>query len=284
MCATLLCRTLSGLPLFLDFSACAIMLKRRLIPKLQMKSSRFAGRMTLVTTVQFGRVIEVGDPVSQAKIYQAQAADELVFLDLDATPERRKPMAEVIRRAAEEIFMPITIGGGVSSLEDFRLLLTSGADKVSVNTAAVSNPALITEASERFGAQAVVASIDYRRDLDGTYYVWTYGGKHKTTLNPVDWAAECEYRGAGEILLTSIDRDGTRQGLDLEMTRRVAESVTIPVIAAGGCGVAADFIDGFLHGKADAVSAGTFFCFQDQNPMQTRAHISNAGIPIRLHT
>ncbi len=260
------------------------MLKRRLIPKLQMKSSRFGGQMVLVTTVQFDKVIEVGDPISQAKIYQAQAADELVFLDLDATPQNRKPMAEVIRKAAEEIFMPITIGGGVTTVEDFRVMQQNGADKVSINTAAVENPRLITDASERFGAQCVVVSIDFRQDADGTYYVWTRGGKQKTALNPVVWAAECERLGAGEILLTSIDRDGTRGGLDVEITRRVAESVSIPVIAAGGCGVAMDFVDGFLQGKADAVSAGTFFCFQDQNPMQTRAHINNAGIPIRLHT
>jgi imidazole glycerol-phosphate synthase subunit HisF len=261
------------------------MLKRRLIPKLQMKSSRFAGQMTLVTTVNFDTVVEVGDPVSQAKIYQAQAADELVFLDLDATHERRKPKADVIKRAAEEIFMPITIGGGVRLLEDFRLLLEHGADKVSINTAAVETPALITEAAERFGAQCVVVSIDYKQDASGAYTVWTHGGKQQhTALDPVEWAVQCEARGAGELMLTSIDRDGTRKGLDVELTRRVAERVSIPVIAAGGCGVAKDFVDGFLLGKADAVSAGTFFSFQDQNPMQTRAHISNAGIPIRLHT
>jgi len=260
------------------------MLKRRLIPKLQMKSSRFAGQMVLVTTVQFDKVVEVGDPVSQAKIYQAQAADELVFLDLDATPQSRKPLTTVIRKAAEEIFMPITIGGGVRSVEDFRLMLENGADKVSINTAAVETPELISQAAERFGAQCVVVSIDFRRDATGAPAVWTRCGKQATTLHPVEWAAECERRGAGEILLTSIDRDGTRQGLDTELTRLVAENVSIPVIAAGGCGVAMDFVDGFAKGSADAVSAGTFFCFQDQNPMQTRAHISNADIPIRLHT
>jgi cyclase len=259
------------------------MLKRRLIPKLQMKSSRFAGQMTLVTTVQFDKVMEVGDPVSQAKIYQAQAADELVFLDLDATHEGRKPKAEVIRRAAEEIFMPITIGGGVRSIEDFRLLLENGADKVSINTSAVEMPTLITEAANRFGAQCVVVSIDFK-EHDGAALVFTHGGKQATSYNPVEWAQQAVELGAGEILLTSIDRDGTRKGLDIATTRRVAEAVSVPVIAAGGCGVAMDFVNGFLEGRADAVSAGTFFCFQDQNPMQTRAHISNAGIPIRLHT
>lgn len=261
------------------------MLKRRLIPKLQMKQSRFSPQqMVLVTTVQFDKVVEVGDPVSQAKIYQAQAADELVFLDLDATPNSRKPMASIIRKAAEEIFMPMTIGGGVQSLDDFRLMLENGADKVAINTAAIETPTLITEASERFGAQCVVVSIDFKQDEQGKYSVWTRCGKEQTPLDPVEWAQKVEELGAGELMLTSIDRDGTRKGLDVEMTARVAESVSIPVIAAGGCGVAMDFVDGFLKGKADAVSAGTFFCFQDQNPMQTRAHIANAGIPIRLHT
>jgi imidazole glycerol-phosphate synthase subunit HisF len=261
------------------------MLKRRLIPKLQMKQSRFnPSQMVLVTTVQFGKVVEVGDPVSQAKIYQAQAADELLFLDLDATPNSRKTMVHIIRKAAEEIFMPMTIGGGITSLEDFRIMQENGADKVAINTAAVETPTLISEASERFGAQCVVVSIDFKQDETGTYSVWTRCGTEKTHLDPVEWAQEAASLGAGELLLTSIDRDGTRKGLDVELTRRVAESVSVPVIAAGGCGIASDFVDGFLKGSADAVSAGTFFCFQDQNPMQTRAHIANAGIPIRLHT
>ncbi|MCS6808049.1 MAG: imidazole glycerol phosphate synthase cyclase subunit [Bacteroidota bacterium] len=261
------------------------MLKRRLIPKLQMKQSRFsAEHMVLVTTVQFNKVIEVGDPVSQAKIYQAQAADELIFLDLDATPQSRKPLTHIIRKAAEEIFMPMTIGGGVQSVQDFRLLLENGADKVAINTAAVYTPELITAASERFGAQCVVVSIDVRRNEVGKHRVWTHCGKQPTNLDPVEWAQQAEERGAGELLVTSIDRDGTRQGLDIELIARIVESVSVPVIAAGGCGVALDFVDGFLKGKADAVAAGTFFCFQDQNPMQTRAHIANAGIPIRLHT
>jgi imidazole glycerol-phosphate synthase subunit HisF len=261
------------------------MLKRRLIPKLQMKQSRFGtNQMVLVTTVQFDKIVEVGDPVSQAKIYQAQAADELLFLDLDATPNSRKPMAHIIRKAAEEIFMPMTIGGGVRSIEDFRLLLENGADKVAINTAAVEVPTLITEAAERFGAQCVVVSIDFKQDDAGAYYVWTRGGTENTHKNPLEWAQQAAECGAGELLLTSIDRDGTRKGLDVELTRRIAEGVSVPVIAAGGCGIASDFVDGFLLGKADAVSAGTFFCFQDQNPMQTRAHIANAGISIRLHT
>lgn len=262
------------------------MLKRRLIPKLQMKKSRFGSseKMVLVTTISFDKVIEIGDPVSQAKIYEAQAADELIFLDLDASFDDRNPILNVIKQAAEQIFMPITVGGGVRSVDDFRRLLSSGADKVSINTAAVENPDLIKVASNIFGAQCVVLSIDYRKDKDGKYYVWIKGGKIKTDLSPVEWAIEGEKRGAGEILLTSIDRDGTRNGLDLDVTRKVVDSVSVPVITAGGCGLATHFVDGFLVGKADAVSAGTYFCFKDENPMQTRSQIKNAGVSIRMHT
>jgi imidazole glycerol-phosphate synthase subunit HisF len=262
------------------------MLKRRLVPKLQLKAVELGGRerMILVTTVQFDHVVEIGDPISQAKIYQAQSADELIFVDLDATNHQRGTMVEILCKAAAEIFMPITVGGGVQSIEDFRLMLQSGADKVSINTAAVHKLGLIEEASAMFGAQCVVVSIDFRRMPDGSPRVFTHCGKKETALHAVAWAKEAEMRGAGEILLTSIDQDGTHQGLDLEITRQVTSSVGIPVIAAGGCGLASHFSDGFLLGGADAVSAGTFFCFKDQNPMQTRAHICNAGIPIRLHT
>jgi len=251
-----------------------------------MRSSRFGSgaRMVLVTTRRFDQVIEVGDPVSQAKIYQAQAVDELIFVDIQASTESRGTVTDVLRRAAEEIFMPITAGGGVRSHEDFRRLLSHGADKVSLNTAAVETPDLIDSASAAFGAQCVVLSIDHARDGQGRARVKTRGGSVWTDLDPVAWAREGERRGAGEILLTSIDRDGSGEGLDLEMLRQVVDSVSIPVIAAGGCGLASHFVDGFLKGGADAVSAGTFFCFKDQNPMQTRSHIANAGVPIRLHT
>jgi cyclase len=262
------------------------MLKRRLIPKLQMKRRRIGEsmRMVLVTTIQFRDVMEIGDPVSQAKIYEAQAADELIFLDLDASGEHRDTLVEVVRRAAGEIFMPFTVGGGVRSLADFRTLLSNGADKVSINTAAVENPELIGEASAAFGAQCVVLSIDYRRMANGDYSVWIHGGRTNTGLDPIAWAIEGERRGAGEILFTSIDRDGTGQGLDIAITRQIAERVSVPVITSGGCGLASHFVEGFLEGKADAVSAGTYFCFKDENPMQTRSQIKNAGIPIRLHT
>jgi len=261
------------------------MLKKRIIPKLQMKARQIGSRkiMVLVTTLQFSKYIEIGDPVSQAKIYEAQAADELIFLDIDASIEERNNLIEVVRKTAKEVFMPITVGGGVRSAEDFRVILSNGADKVSINTAAVANPDLISEAARSFGSQCVVVSIDYRMNDDGDYRVWIKCGKVETKLHPVEWSIECERMGAGEILLTSIDRDGTRHGLDVGLTRRITDSVSIPVITSGGCGLASHFIDGFLSGKANAVSAGTFFCFTDENLMQTRAHIKNAGIPIRLH-
>lgn len=238
--------------------------------------------MALVTTRGFEQVFVVGDPVSQAKIYQAQAADEMVFLDLDATIDGRPPMDDVLLRASEEIFMPITVGGGVRAVEDFRRLLQCGADKVCVNTWAVERPKLITEAAEAFGSQCVVLSIDFRRETSGLR-VLIRGGRQTTELDAREWAVKGEQLGAGEILLTSIDRDGYRQGLDIEAVRMVAEAVGIPVISSGGCGKAAHFIEGFINGKADAVSAGTYFSFKDENPMQTRAQIMNAGIPIRMH-
>ncbi len=240
-------------------------------------------KMVLVTTINFDRIIEIGDPVSQAKIYEAQAADELIFVDIRASSESRMTTIDVVKKAAEQIFMPFTVGGGVKSLEDFRILLANGADKVSVNTAAAEDPDLIDKASKVFGAQCVVLSIDFRRNKEGRSRVFVKGGKEETSLDPLEWAVEGEKRGAGEILLTSIDRDGTRQGLDLEMTNTISEAVSIPVITSGGCGLARHFVEGFIQGHADAVSAGTYFCFKDENPMQTRAQIKNAGISIRLH-
>jgi imidazole glycerol-phosphate synthase subunit HisF len=260
------------------------MLKRRLIPKLQLKLSKVGAKpqLVLVTTVGFEKIIEIGNPVSQAKIYESQSADELIFLDLDANSHDRGFVINVIREAAEQIFIPFTVGGGIKTVDDIRILLSNGADKVSINTAAVLNSKLISEASEKFGAQCVVISIDYNKDENDDYWVFIKDGKIKTKLNPVEWAIQCEKLGAGEILVTSIANDGKRMGLDLYMTQEISKNISIPVITSGGCGVAGHFIEGFKAG-ADAVSAGSFFCFQDQNQMQTRAHIRNAGIPIRIH-
>ena len=260
------------------------MLKRRLIPKLQLKLSKIGSTpgLVLVTTIGFNKIIEIGNPVSQAKIYESQSADELIFLDLDANSHDRGFVIDIIRQAAEQIFIPFTVGGGVKTVEDIRTLLSNGADKVSINTNAVVNPSLISEASAKFGAQCVVISIDYNKDENNDYWVYIKDGKVKTQLNPVEWAIQCEKLGAGEILVTSIANDGKRTGLDLYLTSEISRNVTIPVITSGGCGNAGHFIEGFKAG-ADAVSAGSFFCFQDQNQMQTRAHIRNAGIPMRLH-
>lgn len=262
------------------------MLKKRIIPKLQLKARRIGNgiKLVLVTSIKFREYIEIGDPVSQAKIFQDQAADELIFVDIDASIDNRvNLLVDVVKSAAEEIFMPLTVGGGVRSIDDFRTLLLNGADKVSINTAAVRNPALIGEAANIFGAQCVVLSIDCKKNAAGQYKVCTNCGTEETELDPVSWAKESEQRGAGEILMTSIDRDGTSSGLEIELIRKVADAVSIPVIASGGCGLASHFVEGFLQGGADAVSAGTYFCFKDENIMQVRSQVKNAGIPIRLY-
>jgi cyclase len=263
------------------------MLKKRLIPKLQIKTLMIGGNetMALVNTTSFDQYSKIGDPISQAKIYQAQAADELIFLDLDSHLHSKNIFINIIRSVSEEIFMPITVGGGVDSLDYIRELLQNGADKISINTAAVEDDDLVINAARFFGNQCVVVSIDFARSsVDGKYRVFTHGGSNETKLDPVVWAKRAEGLGAGEILLTSIEMDGSHKGLDIDIIRRISESVSIPVIASGGCGKASHFIDGFLKGKVDAIAAGTFFSYKDQNPMQTRAQILNAGIPMRVHT
>lgn len=263
------------------------MAKRRIIPKLQFLGSRNdPNDFVLVTTVNFEKVIEMGNPISQAKIFQAQMADELIFIDLSVYKGayQRAASLEILDKAARNIFLPLTIGGGVSSVEDIRLFLNHGADKVAINTKIIETPDLLRKASLKFGASTVVASIDYRVEPDGQRYVYSQAGQSKHDFSPVEWAMECEKLGAGEILLTCIDHDGSRQGLDLAAIREVSDAVNIPVIAAGGCGLASHFSEGFTEGHADAVSAGTFFCFQDQNIMQTRSHVYNAGVNVRIRT
>jgi imidazole glycerol-phosphate synthase subunit HisF len=261
------------------------MSKKRLIPKLQLRSSSYdPNRMVLVITKQFDQVIEIGDAVSQAKIYQDQAADELIFINIDRKEKNIDRLSKIIHKVSEEIFMPITVGGGVNTEEHFRILLANGADKISINSIAVQEPSFITLTSRKYGAQCVVVSIDYKKDDKGEYKVYINGGQEKTGLDPVEWAIKAEQLGAGEILLSSIDHDGMRQGLDIEITKNVSEAVSIPVITSAGCGLAKHFIEGFIDGKADAVAAGTFFALQDQNFMQTRSHIKNAGVSIRVHT
>lgn len=261
------------------------MAKSRLIPKLQLRTSlNNPQKLVLVITRGFNDVIEIGDPVSQAKIFQDQASDELIFVNINPNNQNELTLlAQTIHKVAQEIFMPLTVGGGVSTLDDFRLLLANGADKISINTAAFFNQKLISEAAERYGKQCVVVSIDYKKDADGNCFVYTHCGQNKTAMNPVEWSIMAEKLGAGEILLTSMDNDGLKQGLDIETTRQISQSVGIPVITSGGCGLAKHFSDGFLLGKATAVSAGTFFAHRDQNFMQTRSHIVNAGVNIRYH-
>lgn len=260
------------------------MLKKRLVPKLLIRH-RQLGRMVrpvLVTTRDFTDTVEVGDPVSQAKIYEAQLADELIVLNIEGTPiGGDEMMLDLIARLASETFMPLAVGGGVRTIDDFATLLASGADKVSVNQAAVAEPLLIDEAARRYGAQVVVVSIDYRT-RDGRSEVMVDHATTGTGRDPIAWAREAVSRGAGEILLTNADHDGTGQGLDIAVAHELAASVDVPVILSGGCGLAAHFIEGFVDGGAEAVSAGTYFCFRDQNPFQTRSHILNAGVPIRM--
>lgn len=262
------------------------MLKRRIIPKLQLKMRMIGkqSKIVLVTSVNFREYIDIGDPISQAKIYQDQAADELIFVDTDSSLGTKvSDLISLVSSTAKEIFMPFTVGGGVRSITDFRSLLLNGADKICINTAAVENKNLICEASNLFGRQCVVVSIDFKKSDNGTFKVYTNCGKKQTNLDPIEWAKEVEERGAGEILLTSIDRDGTRSGLELELIANIADAVRIPVIASGGCGMASHFVDGFIRTNASAISAGTYFCFKDENLMQVRSQVKNAGIPIRLH-
>lgn len=265
----------------------ATSLKKRLIPKLLIKHRQLGRvvRPVLVTTQRFERAIEIGDAVSQAKIYQAQMADELIVINIDGTPiAGDEVMLGLIERLAAETFMPLAVGGGVRSVDDFHRLLESGADKVTVNTQAVESPQLISEAAHRFGAQCVVVSIDFRVDAAGIARVHTDAARRNTGIAAVEFARRIAEAGAGEILLTDADRDGSGEGVNYEVCAQIADHVSIPVILSGGCGRAEHFIEGFSRGHAEAVAAGTFFAFRDQNPIQTRAHVRNAGIPIRMET
>jgi cyclase len=261
------------------------LLKKRLIPKLLIKHRKMGSvdRPVLVTTKAYRDVVNVGDAVSQAKIYEAQLADELLVLNIDGDRNVKNGLIlGLIERLASETFMPLGVGGGVRTVEDFACLLEHGADKVCVNSAAISSPELIKEAAQRFGQQCVVVSIDFRTDAEGRARVYADGATRPTEHNVGEWAMRVAGDGAGEILLTDADRDGAGAGMNNDVIRSVADTVPVPVIASGGCGTAEHFVEGFQSGNAEAVSAGTFFCFRDQNPMQTRAHIRNAGIPIRM--
>jgi imidazole glycerol-phosphate synthase subunit HisF len=246
----------------------------RIIPCLDVDDGR------VVKGVKFQNLRDAGDPVELAARYDAEGADEIVFYDITASSSARETMVEVVARTAEQVFIPLTVGGGVRTLEDARRLLRVGADKISVNTSAVGRPELISELSEEFGAQCVVVGIDVRRS-PGDYEVYTHGGRKPTGLNAVSWAAECERLGAGELVLNSMDRDGTRDGFDLELTRRVVDGCNIPVVASGGVGRLEHLVEGAVEGGADAVLAASIFHFGEVSVGEAKAFLAEAGVPVR---
>jgi cyclase len=255
------------------------MLARRIIPCLDVDGGR------VVKGVRFVDLVDAGDPVEVAARYDAQGADELCFLDITASHEGRDTIVDVVRRTAERVFMPLTVGGGIRTVDDVRLLLRAGADKVSINTAAVARPAFVREASAAYGAQCVVVAIDARRrdaaDPGRGWEVFTHGGRTATGLDAVDWAARMEEHGAGEILLTSMDRDGTKEGYDLALTRAVADRVGVPVIASGGAGTLAHLADGLEAGGASAVLVASIFHFGTHTVGEAKAFLAGRGIAVR---
>ena len=251
------------------------MLKARVIPCLDVKDGR------VVKGVNFVNLVDAGDPVEQAQLYDEQGADELCFLDITASHENRDTIYDVVRRTAEQCFMPLTVGGGVRSVEDVRKLLLAGADKVAINTAAVENPGLVAEAAEKYGSQCIVVAIDAKRTEGGTFEVFTHGGRRPTGIDAVEWAKRVADQGAGEILLTSMDRDGTRKGFDIELTRAVADAVTIPVIASGGVGTLDHLVEGVRDGHATAVLAASIFHFGEHTIGEAKEKLRSAGVPVR---
>ena len=252
------------------------MLAKRIIPCLDVRDGK------VVKGVNFVGIREVGDPVECAIEYDRQGADEICFLDITATHEGRRTMVDVVRKTAEHVFVPLTVGGGIGSVEDFREILRAGADKVSVNSAAVKNPELISQAAEIFGSQCVVAAIDAKRDEKGSFKVVVHGGRKDTGLDAVEWAKKCQELGAGEILLTSMDTDGCREGFDLELLRAVCSVVSIPVIASGGAGQLSHFYDALTEGKAEAVLAASLFHYKELEIRQVKEYLRERGISVRL--
>ncbi len=251
------------------------MLKMRVIPCLDVKDGR------VVKGVNFVDIVDAGDPVAQARFYDGEGADELCFLDITASAEERGTLYDVVRRTAEECFMPLTVGGGVRAVEDIRRLLLAGADKVSINTAAVARPELVREAARKFGSQCIVAAIDAKEAEPGRWQVFTHGGRRPTGIDAVEWACRLADYGAGEILLTSMDRDGTRSGFDIALTRAVADAVRVPVIASGGVGTLDHLVEGLRDGHATAVLAASIFHFGTYRIGEAKARLAACGIPVR---
>lgn len=250
---------------------------KRIIPCLDVKDGR------VVKGVNFVNLIDAGDPVECAKVYDEAGADELVFLDITASSDNRDTVTDMVERVAKSVFIPFTVGGGIRNVEDFRKILNAGADKVSVNSSAIKRPELISEAAEKFGSQCVVCAIDAKRKEDGTgWEVYLNGGRVNTGIDALWWAKRAESLGAGEILLTSMDADGTKAGYDIELTRMVSENAGIPVIASGGAGRLEHFYDAFSKGKADAVLAASLFHFKEIEIMELKQYLKNKNIDVRL--
>ena len=261
------------------------MLKKRLIPKLQMMASKIGNdqQMVLVNTVKFTEYSEIGDPISLAKIYQAQFADELIFLNINPQTQSSQSMIEIVKKASSEIFMPITVGGGITSHDYIRELIKNGADRVSINSAGFKNHDFVKSACEIFGRATIVVSIDYKLDEnDKLNKVVIDSGKTMTNVNLSDWVKKVADLGAGEILLTSIDNDGSKKGIDFKTGSEIKNLISIPLVLSGGCGIANHFCEAFIETNCSGIAAGNFFSYQDQNLMQTRAHIHNSKIPIRM--
>ena len=251
------------------------MLKMRVIPCLDVKDGR------VVKGVNFVDLTDAGDPVEQAKIYDREGADELCFLDITASHENRDTIYDVVRRTADQCFMPLTVGGGVRTVDDIRKLLLAGTDKVSINTAAVARPEFVREAATKFGSQCIVCAIDAKATGPGKWGVFTHGGRNPTGLDAVDWARRMTKLGAGELLVTSMDRDGTKAGFDLALTRAIADAVSVPVIASGGVGKLDDLVKGVTEGHASAVLAASIFHFGEVSIVQAKAALAAAGLPVR---
>ena len=253
------------------------MYTKRIIPCLDVKDGR------VVKGINFVELRDAGDPVETAKAYDQAGADEVVFLDITASSDHRETVVEMVRKVASKMFLPFTVGGGIRTIEDFRMLLREGADKISVNSAAIQRPELISEAADKFGSQCVVVAIDAKRREDGTgWNVYTHGGRRDAGRDAVAWAMEAQRRGAGEILLTSMDCDGTKAGYDLELTRRISEQVSIPVSASGGAGTKEHFLEVLTEAKADAALAASLFHYKELEIMDVKKYLQERGVSVRL--